>query len=128
MGIVSVLSCRCCHYMFTISIRHKHQQTTDNTEHHIQNCNSVHNKQQHTTSTRRNKHIIHKRTHPTTRITYDKNHNSHAPTTLHNNRISNTQTQETNYIQQHKPQTAQKHIHTPIVNTYSNSRNQIKIP
>ena len=57
------------HYMVTTSIRHKHQQTTDNTEHRTQECNWVYKRHQHTRSTRRNTHITYKRTPPSTRIT-----------------------------------------------------------
>ena len=42
--------------MVTTSIRHKHQQTTDNTEHRTQNCNSVHNRHKHQIKTNM-KHI-----------------------------------------------------------------------
>ena len=39
------------HNMITTSIKHKHQETTYNTEHRTQNCNWVNTQNQHTTTT-----------------------------------------------------------------------------
>ena len=51
-----------CMYMahVTTSIRHKHQQTTDNAKPRTQNSNWVYNRHKHTTSTRRNTQSTHK--------------------------------------------------------------------
>ena len=69
-------------HMVTTSIRHKHQQTTDNTKHHTQNSNWVYNRHKHTTSTRRNTFSTHKGTPATTRITDKTNITTLTPTTL----------------------------------------------
>ena len=82
------------HHMVTNSIRHKHQQTTDNTKHRTQNSNWVYNRHKHTTSTRRNTHTTHIGTPPTTRITDEtKITTPHTPTTLHHNTTNSTQTE-----------------------------------
>ena len=81
------------HHMVTNSIRHKHQQTTDNTKHRTHNSNWVHNRHKHTTSTRRNTHTTYKGTPPTTCITHKtKITTPNTPTTLHHNTTNNTQT------------------------------------
>ena len=74
------------HHMVTTSIRHKHQQTTDNTALRIATGCTTDTIHKHTTSTRRNTHATHKGTPPTTRIT-DKTPNT--PTTLHHNITNN---------------------------------------
>ena len=89
------------HHMVTTSIRHKHQETTDNTKHCTQNSNWVHNRYKHTTSTRRNTHTTHKETLPTTRIIDKKKITTpHTPTTLHHNTTQQTHPDVIN-IQQH---------------------------
>ena len=57
------------HHMVTTSIKHKHQQTTDNTKHRTQNCNWVYNRHKDTTYTRRNTHYTDRRTPQITRST-----------------------------------------------------------
>ena len=121
------------HHMVTNSIRHEHQQTTDNTKHRTQNGNWVHNRHKHTTSTRRNTHTTYKGTPPTTRIT-DKTKitaHSHYTTSHHNKQhpdvrnkqhtttqtTPHTLTQTPNTIDNVKIKTSMKHIHTNIVST-----------
>ena len=76
-----------------LSERRRSLRTTDNTQHRTQNSNWMHNRHQHTTSTRQNKHTANKRTPPTTRITDKiKITTPHTLTTLHHNTTNNTQT------------------------------------
>ena len=81
------------HHMVTTSIRHKRQQTIDNTKHRIHNSNWVHNRHKHKTSTRRNAPSTHEGTPTTTRITDNtKITTPDTPTTLHHNPTNNTPT------------------------------------
>ena len=124
--------------MVTNSIRHKHQQTTNNTKYRTQNSNWVHNRHKHTTSTRQNTQTTHKGRPPTTRIT-DKTKSQHPTHPLHyitTQQTTHIRKKQTTYsttdyttdidtkpttIDGAKIKTNMKHIITNIVNTYLNN-------
>ena len=128
--------------MVTTSIRHKHQQTTDNTKHRTQNSNWVYNRHKHTTSTRRNT-TLPIREHLQLRITYKTtNHNTphthyttSQQTTPRRKKQTHTTTQTTpqtltenpNTIDDATIKTNMKHIHTTIVSIYLNNRQHNKV-
>ena len=126
------------HHMVTNSIRHKHQQTTDNTKHRSQNCNWVPTRHKHAASTGRNTHTTHKK-HLQLHASQIRQ-TPHTPNTLHHNSTQQTtprrkkqttynNTDYTTYIDTNPNtiddstiKTNMKHIHTTIVSTYLNNR------
>ena len=123
------------HHMVTTSIRHKHQQTTDNTKHRTQNSNWVYNRHNkiHTQPIREHlklhaSHIRQKSQQPTHYTTLQQTPRRKKQTTYNNTDYTTNIDTNPNTIDDAKIKTHMKHIHTTTVSIYLNNRQHNTIP